>query len=317
MKDKISIAIATYNGERFLREQLDSLYNQTRIPDEVIVCDDCSNDNTVVILEEYHQKYGLKYYINEKSLGVNGNFFKAISLCSGNYICICDQDDIWMPNKIETLYNAIKKYDNTKPCCVSSRVIHINASGEQIFNNNTKIQNTEGWFATFTTNCSQGCTMILNQKLKDKVLQIFTSSDNANHIMYDALIGYVAAIEGNKINLGNRLMFYRHHSSNVDWKLLDKQPTFKERVKKMPTFYPFLEDKKIHALALLSTIYKDAQISSDIQAFLTDMVKLYNYKSVFSGLKIICKQDIPFSLKTKTCFYSFSGAILKKLLLYF
>ena len=75
----ISLAMPTYNGERFLREQLDSIYNQTIVPDEVIVVDDCSTDGTISILEEYKKKYGLKYWVNEKNLGYNKNFEKAIS----------------------------------------------------------------------------------------------------------------------------------------------------------------------------------------------------------------------------------------------
>jgi glycosyltransferase involved in cell wall biosynthesis len=91
----ISLAMPTYNGERFLREQLDSIYNQTIVPDEVIVVDDCSTDGTISILEEYKKKYGLKYWVNEKNLGYNKNFEKAISLCTGDYIALSDQDDVW------------------------------------------------------------------------------------------------------------------------------------------------------------------------------------------------------------------------------
>lgn len=62
MSDRISIAMTTYNGEKYIREQLDSLYSQTRIPDEVIVCDDLSSDETVKILEEYHKKIWIKIF---------------------------------------------------------------------------------------------------------------------------------------------------------------------------------------------------------------------------------------------------------------
>ena len=103
----ISIAMATYNGEKYLREQLDSIYNQTYKNIEVIVCDDCSTDGTVQILEEYKQKYGLKYFINEKNLGYIKNFEKSIKLCSGDYIALSDQDDIWLLEKLETLVNEI------------------------------------------------------------------------------------------------------------------------------------------------------------------------------------------------------------------
>src|SRR5574344_2136916 len=97
----ISLALPTYNGEKYLREQLDSIFNQTMVPEEIVVVDDRSTDSTIQILEEYKQKYGLKYYINEQNLGYNKNFEKAITLCQGDYIALCDQDDVWLPEKIE------------------------------------------------------------------------------------------------------------------------------------------------------------------------------------------------------------------------
>ena len=95
MADKISVVLTTYNGEKFLKEQLDSLYNQTMLPDEIVVVDDCSNDKTVEILEKYKNTKGLRYYVNDVNIGVNKNFEKAIKLCQGDYIALCDQDDIW------------------------------------------------------------------------------------------------------------------------------------------------------------------------------------------------------------------------------
>lgn len=106
----VSVAIASYNGDKFLREQLDSIYNQTYKNLEVVVTDDCSSDKTVEILKEYHEMHGLRYYVNNKNLGLIKNFEKAMSLCKGKYIALADQDDIWKPEKIETLINEIGDY---------------------------------------------------------------------------------------------------------------------------------------------------------------------------------------------------------------
>lgn len=120
MSDRISVAMTTFNGERYLREQLDSIYSQTRVPDEVVVVDDCSVDNTSTILQEYHQSKGLTDFVNDKNLGVNKNFEKAISLCTGDYIAISDQDDIWFKNKLELSYLKLKEIENDEPSSVSS-----------------------------------------------------------------------------------------------------------------------------------------------------------------------------------------------------
>lgn len=106
----VSVAIATYNGERYLQQQLDSIYQQTYKNVEVVVTDDCSQDHTVEILERYRKKCGLKYSVNDVNLGYAKNFERAASLCSGDYIAFCDQDDIFLPEKIETLVREIGEY---------------------------------------------------------------------------------------------------------------------------------------------------------------------------------------------------------------
>lgn len=104
----ISIAMATYNGEKYLREQLDSIFAQTYQNFEFIVCDDCSTDSTVQILREYEKKDDrIKVFVNEENLGFKKNFEKAIRLCSGDYIALSDQDDIWMENHLEVLLENI------------------------------------------------------------------------------------------------------------------------------------------------------------------------------------------------------------------
>ena len=101
--------MTTYNGEKFLREQIDSILAQSIQDFELVVCDDCSSDSTIEILEGYQQSdKRIKVYKNESNLGFKKNFEKAISLCDGEYIALCDQDDIWSPDHLEVLKDAIK-----------------------------------------------------------------------------------------------------------------------------------------------------------------------------------------------------------------
>ena len=100
--------MCTYNGAKYLKEQLDSIINQTYPIYELIIQDDCSTDETTSILKEYAQRYSFIHYrINEKNKGYNLNFFSAIALAKGDYIAISDQDDIWERNKIELQINSI------------------------------------------------------------------------------------------------------------------------------------------------------------------------------------------------------------------
>lgn len=107
----LSIAMTTYNGEHYLREQLDSILTQTEKDWELIVCDDCSTDSTWQILKEYASRDPrIRVYLNETNLGFVKNFEKAISLATGNYIALSDQDDIWEPNHLERLLKNIQGY---------------------------------------------------------------------------------------------------------------------------------------------------------------------------------------------------------------
>jgi glycosyltransferase involved in cell wall biosynthesis len=101
--NRISVALCTYNGERFLPEQLASIAKQTRLPDELIVCDDRSSDRTVALVREFAASvsYPVRIFENERNLGFAANFESAIRRCEGDLIALCDQDDIWYPIRLE------------------------------------------------------------------------------------------------------------------------------------------------------------------------------------------------------------------------
>nr|WP_245692462.1 glycosyltransferase family 2 protein [Sporomusa acidovorans] len=102
--------MCTYNGELYLEEQLDSIRHQTRLPDELIVCDDASQDGTFTILKKFKNKaeFTVTLLRNEKNIGSNANFAKAIQQCSGDLIFLADQDDYWLPQKTETIVKAFQ-----------------------------------------------------------------------------------------------------------------------------------------------------------------------------------------------------------------
>ena len=114
MKSTVSIAMCTYNGAGFLQQQLDSLAQQTRQPDEIILCDDVSSDDSVAIAQTFAEKSGVKVRVhqNAQNLGYVRNFEKAISLCTQDLIFLCDQDDLWQPNKIEQMVEVFDAEPN-------------------------------------------------------------------------------------------------------------------------------------------------------------------------------------------------------------
>lgn len=113
----ISVALATYNGARFLSEQLESLVRQTLPPAELVVGDDGSTDGTVEILEEFRQRapFPVRIYRNDTNLGYARNFLTTAQRCNGDWIAFCDQDDVWLPNKLADAAEAIMR---TPDCCM-------------------------------------------------------------------------------------------------------------------------------------------------------------------------------------------------------
>ncbi len=106
---RISIAMCTYNGEVFLRDQLDSFLGQTRLPDELVVCDDQSGDRTVEIIKEFAKSapFTVRLYVNDINLGPTKNFERAIDLTTGDIVVLASWDDVWMPQKLERTEAAL------------------------------------------------------------------------------------------------------------------------------------------------------------------------------------------------------------------
>ncbi len=124
---KVSIALCTYNGSKYLKKQLDSLKKQTIKADEIVVCDDVSTDTTIEIIKRYENILNIKLFVNEKSLGVTKNFEKAISLCCGDIIFLCDQDDIWEENKVEIMLKSFEQDNNIGICLCNGKLIDENS----------------------------------------------------------------------------------------------------------------------------------------------------------------------------------------------
>lgn len=104
----LSIAMTTYNGSKYIAQQLESISKQTIQNYELVICDDCSKDSTVEIIKTFQQKDSrIKLFCNEVNLGFKKNFEKAVQLCQGEYIALCDQDDVWTENHLEALYSNI------------------------------------------------------------------------------------------------------------------------------------------------------------------------------------------------------------------
>jgi len=122
---RISVAMTTYDGGAFVEEQLESFARQRRPPDELVVCDDASTDDTVAKLERFAARAPFEVRIerNPENLGTTPNFEKAVSLCTGELVFLADQDDVWLPGKIEALAGELLAHPETGAVFSNGRVV--------------------------------------------------------------------------------------------------------------------------------------------------------------------------------------------------
>lgn len=175
----ISVAMATYNGEKYIDQQLMSILKQTMAVDEVIICDDCSQDNTVAIIKNFISKYNLgsswKVEVNERNLGYASNFIQAVSRTNGAYIFFCDQDDIWVLDRVERLTKVMAKNSNIKmlgsefvPFASSKNAPSISMWEKRRFRRDESIEHLQFHPKNIFIGC-QGCSMCIR---RDFFLQI-------------------------------------------------------------------------------------------------------------------------------------------------
>lgn len=223
---KISVAMATYNGEVFIEEQLQSIIDQSQQVDEIVVIDDCSQDKTLDIVDQFAKAHSSIHWIiekNSKNLGYILNFKKALSLATGNIVFLSDQDDVWKENKIEIMMEIMQK--NHQILALGSSFDAIDGSGHPIeiklkrgYSNNNFIKQEFlenelikiDFNIILIQNFCQGCTMAIRRRLINKFLKLCV--DNIPH---DWQICLLAGFYGGAYFLNTPLIEYRMHQNNT------------------------------------------------------------------------------------------------------
>lgn len=200
--EKVDILLATYNGEKFLAEQLDSILNQTYKEFHLIVSDDNSTDNTVKILEEYANKDSrITVYNQKQNLGVISNFEFLLSKVKSKYFLFSDQDDIWLEDKIEKSLACLKENDSdvvfTDLMVVDSNLDVLFQSYWELKGFKNKILKHNGFEALYLNNYVTGCTMLMKRDIIEKVMPLPKST---KYVLHDYWIALIAS-EKRKDNL--------------------------------------------------------------------------------------------------------------------
>ncbi|MCE5174407.1 MAG: glycosyltransferase [Bacteroidales bacterium] len=293
---KISVAMTTYNGCHYILEQLDSIYLQTRKPDEVIICDDRSSDDTIQIINSFIIEHNLSNWIlqiNEYNLGWQKNFYKAIGLAKGDIIFFSDQDDIWELNKIEKLSSLMVRYN--LGCLVGGRTI-INETGarnskreeKRDFSNKlTKVKLNKSFYDIKTL----GCCMCVSRKVADLYLSI-----NYPEGGHDSQCGRIAVLFDSLWKLDTPVIKYRIHTSNssgisgnfsfgsatLQKRLIDieVQIEWAKRVTKLPICN---ENQKVFLTGILEALEARHKYLSQTKRLFISMLP---YSSFYSGFSM-------------------------------
>lgn len=287
---KISVAMTTYNGSNYIIKQLDSLKNQSRKIDELIICDDCSTDNTVELVNDYIKSNNLEgwnIYSNENNLGFINNFKQAIKKTTGDIIFLCDQDDEWCSNKISTMTDIIEKNNQIKLLSSSLTFIDENSriyTPSDIPSWYRKMISTPqdeiapiDFINICNANYAPGCTMCFTREICDK----YCNTDYEYELPHDWLIALIASVDNGYFHLNTPLINYRIHSSNTIGVSKAKKSQNKEqqlkRLSGLKSRLQFAEKSNYHNKILIDNCLK----------YVYNRIELYETRSFFALINVL------------------------------
>jgi glycosyltransferase involved in cell wall biosynthesis len=206
---RLSVCMATYNGSRYLREQLDSILTQLGPLDELIVVDDGSRDETVAMLQSLGDGR-VHLHRNERNLGPIRSFERALGLSLGEVVFLADQDDVWLPGKRDAIVAAFERHPSAQVVVSDAQVIDASGSLTLPSHMATRGGFRAGLWNTLWKNRYLGCAMAMRRQTLAAALPIPRRVP-----MHDMWLGIVGGLLGDVVYLPSALMQYRRHGGNA------------------------------------------------------------------------------------------------------
>jgi glycosyltransferase involved in cell wall biosynthesis len=227
MEQQISIAMASYNGAAYIRTQILSLVTQELMPAEIVIVDDGSNDDTVPIVEALQLQFPIiSLHRNSENMGPVRSFKKAVSLCRYAFVALCDQDDIWLPDKLKLSAEALNGLDSNVPAMVYTDLEVIDVQEKSLAPSFWGVQGFQiskmNFRKILLRNVVTGCTVLMNGRMKAELIKM-----PAEVAMHDHWLALIAYGFGEVVALHTATVKYRQHLSSVT---LKQKKTFIQRL---------------------------------------------------------------------------------------
>lgn len=214
MTINLAILMCTYNGEKFLQEQLDSFANQSFKNWHLFVYDDGSTDNTKELVQAFKQKHKADFISNNPCLGFAKNFLNGIASTEGDFdfYALSDQDDIWLESKLEKAISCLKTVDTNIPALYCSRTILVDATGNKI-GHSPLFTKPPSFSNALVQSIAGGNTMVFNKAARDLIKKVGSNIDTVSHDWF--IYQLITGVEGFVYYDSNPGLLYRQHGNNL------------------------------------------------------------------------------------------------------
>lgn len=227
----VLILMSTYNGEKYIKNQLDSLLSQNCPEIKILIRDDGSNDNTCKILEYYSNKFMNITWYKGKNIGASKSFFDLMNKADSenNYYAFSDQDDVWLPEKISRAIHILKKYPVNEPSLYCSDKIIVDQQLSPCETSIKQLVKKVSFGNALVQNMCTGCTAVMNYKL----FELIKYQVPEYTIMHDWWFYLTATCFGNVYYDSESLILYRQHANNTVGTLLSRKALLEYRLKQL------------------------------------------------------------------------------------
>lgn len=279
---KISLCMCTYNGEQYIREQLDSIVNQTKLPNEIIVFDDASTDNTVAILNEYKAAYPQIYWdirVNEQNAGWRVNFKNCLEQATGDVIFLADQDDIWMRDKLAVMTRTLLQNPAIQVLVSDYTPFYMDGSidhGIEVETEGTKTVSPLPADKKLLYCLRPGCTFALTKEALIDFVACWQSD-----FAHDAIFWYTAALKGTLYRIDYSSILFRRHSSNAS---SNKNKRISAAERKLQQSILYMYRDCVEKLQTLSLSKQSAAVLAKVSKWNEKRIALYEKPSIWKWI---------------------------------